>query len=181
MSDVCVCLLQILKTAQVASKDCKRDSVKTLHNRKIAFPLCHKVQVGPSDAPPSRPTAAYHHHHYHSPSCTTNHNPDPLCASLQHEIASATTSAFALAAACADPQAPRQLQGQQAADVVGANACVRGAPGCARARACGGAPAQWSDRLAFSCLAVGWPASLLKAAGALERRIRSPYREWLFS
>jgi len=39
--------VQILKTAQVASKDCKRDSVKTLHNRKIAFPLCHKVQRAP--------------------------------------------------------------------------------------------------------------------------------------
>merc|ERR1711934_513911 len=36
--------VQILKTATVASKDCKRESVKAFHDRNIQFPVTHKIQ-----------------------------------------------------------------------------------------------------------------------------------------
>merc|ERR1712097_125041 len=35
--------VQILKTATVAPKDCKRDQIKQFLDAKLKFPLCHKV------------------------------------------------------------------------------------------------------------------------------------------
>merc|ERR1712022_103697 len=39
--------VQILKTAQVAAKDVKRDHIKQFCDSKIKFPICHKVQRAP--------------------------------------------------------------------------------------------------------------------------------------
>ena len=43
----CVFCSQILKTAQVAAKDVRRDHIKQFCDSKIKFPICHKVQRAP--------------------------------------------------------------------------------------------------------------------------------------
>ena len=42
--------IQIIKTAELAASECKRDQTTQYHDSKISFPLPHRVQRAPSKA-----------------------------------------------------------------------------------------------------------------------------------